>query len=102
MVDSGDLAHVAVRFVSLGSLGDVAGRLFGIALRLVVQAKVEVAIELVSSQGGLAGVAGLDGIQYLPFGAFSGEERVDFLKRHAPVGGDFDELFFRRLHAVDF
>ena len=79
MVDSGDLTHVAVRFVILGGLGDVVGRLYGIALRLKVQTKVEMAVELVAGEGGRAGVAGLDGVEHLLLGAFAGEERVDFL-----------------------
>ncbi len=70
MVDSRDLTHVAVSLVALRSLGDVVGRLYGIALRLKVQAKVEMAVELIAGECGRAGVAGLDGIQYLPFGAF--------------------------------
>ena len=61
-MDSGDLAHVPVRFVILGGLGDVVGRLYGIALRLKVQAKVEIAVELIAGECGWAGVAGLDGI----------------------------------------
>ena len=48
MVDSGDLAHVAVRFVILGGLGDVVGGFFDVALRLEVQAKVEVAVKLIA------------------------------------------------------
>ena len=46
MVDSRDLAHVAVSLVSLGGLGDLLGGLFGIAPSFVVQAEVEVAVEL--------------------------------------------------------
>ena len=102
MVDSRDLPHVAVSLVPLRSLGDVVGRLYGIALRLKVQAKVEIAVELIAGECGWARLAGLDGIQYLPFGAFAGEERVDFFQGHAPVGGDFDKQFFRCLHAVGF
>ena len=55
MVDSRDLTHVAVSLVPLGGLGDVVGRLYGIALRLKVQAKVEMAVELIAGECGRAG-----------------------------------------------
>ena len=102
MVDSRDLAHVAVSLVALGGLGDILGGLFGIALGFVVQTEVEVAVELAAGEGSWAGIAGLDGVQHQLLGAFAGKEGVDFLQRHAPVGGDFDELLLGFLHAVDF
>ena len=102
MVDSGDLTHVAVGLVGLGGLGDVFGGFFGFALRFEIEAEVEVSVKPIALEGGRAGVVGLNGVEHLLFSAFAGEERVDFLQRHATVGGDLDEQFFRRLHAVDF
>ena len=57
MVDSSHLTHVAVSLVPLGGLGDILGRLYGISLRLKVQAKVEMAVELIAGECGWAGAA---------------------------------------------
>ncbi len=45
-MNSGDLPHVSLSLVAFRGLGDVVRCLFGIALGLEVETKVEVAVEL--------------------------------------------------------
>ena len=50
-------------------------------------------VELVPRECAGGGVAGLDRIEDLLLGSLAGKQRVNLFQRHAPVGGDLDEMF---------